>query len=126
VLKVDGMKGINDFSRKLRQERRVRPDTVLEIKRSVYGIPDAGQSFSMFMQSLHMKKCQMVQSDMDPCVFYKIYESEIDENGNGGLVTDYLIVITWVDDCCYFGTSKLVNEYERVIGENYKCTFEGK
>jgi hypothetical protein len=126
VLKLDGMKGIKDFSRKLRQERRVRPDTVLEIKRSVYGIPDAGQSFSMFMQSLHMKKCQMVQSDMDPCVFYKIYESEIDEHGNGGLVTDYLIVITWVDDCRYFGTSKLVNEYERVIRENCKCTFEGK
>jgi hypothetical protein len=68
----------------------------------------------------------MVQSDMDPCVFYKIYESEIDEHGNGGLVTDYLIVITWVDDCRYFGTSKLVNEYERVIRENCKCTFEGK
>ena len=27
---------------KMRNERRLRPDTVLEIKRSVYGIPDAG------------------------------------------------------------------------------------
>jgi hypothetical protein len=126
VLKDDGIKGIKDFSKKLRQERRVRPDTVLELKRSVYGIPDAGQSFSMFMQSLHMKKCQMVQSDMDPCVFYKIYESEKDEHGNGSVVTDYLIAITWVDDCRYFGTSALVSEYEKVIGENCKCTFEGK
>jgi hypothetical protein len=42
VLKVDGMLGIKAFSRKIRNERRLRPDTVLEIKRSVYGIPDAG------------------------------------------------------------------------------------
>jgi hypothetical protein len=116
VLKSDGIKGIKNFSRKIRQERRVRPETVLELKRSVYGIPDAGQSFSMFMQSLHLKKCNMVQSDMDPCPFYKIFENEKDEHGNGGVVTSYLIVITWVDDCRYFGTDDLVQEYERVIG----------
>ena len=55
ILKVDGMQGIKAFSREMRNERRLRPDTVLEIKRSVYGIPDAGQAFSMFMQSLHIK-----------------------------------------------------------------------
>jgi hypothetical protein len=126
VLKSDGIKGIKNFSRKIRQERRVRPETVLELKRSVYGIPDAGQSFSMFMQSLHLKKCNMVQSDMDPCLFYKIFENPKDEHGNGGEVTSYLIVITWVDDCRYFGTDDLVKEYERVIGENCTCTFEGR
>jgi hypothetical protein len=36
------MQGIKAFSRKMGNERRLRPDTVLEIKRSVYGIPDAG------------------------------------------------------------------------------------
>jgi hypothetical protein len=126
VLETEGIKGIKDFSRKLRQERRIRPETVLELKRSVYGIPDAGQSFSMFMQSLHMKKCNMVQSDMDPCLFYKIYESDKDHLGNGGKVTDFLIAITWVDDCRYFGTEKLVIEYERTIQENCKCTLEGR
>jgi hypothetical protein len=126
VVETDGIKGIKEFSRKLRQERRIRPDTVLELKRSVYGIPDAGQSFSMFMQSLHMKKCNMVQSDMDPCLFYKIYESDKDHLGNGGKVTDFLIAITWVDDCRYFGTEKLVYEYERTIKENCKCTLEGR
>ncbi len=66
VLKTDGSKGIKHFSERLRQERRVRPETVLELKRSVYGIPDAGQSFSMYMQSLHLKHCGMVQSGLDP------------------------------------------------------------
>jgi hypothetical protein len=126
VLKEDGMKGIKEFSKQLRQERRIRPETVLELKRSVYGIPDAGQSCSMFMQSLHIKKCNMVQSDMDPCLFYKIYESDKDQFGYGGKVTDFLIAITWVDDCRYFGTEQLVRDYERTISEHCNCTLEGK
>jgi hypothetical protein len=125
VLKTEGMKGIKDFSKKLRQERRVRPETVLELKRSVYGIPDAGQSFSMYMQSLHLKHCGMVQSDLDPCVYYKIIEGKKDDLGNGGEVVDYLLVITWVDDCRYFGTEKLVKQYEETISKHCKCTMEG-
>ncbi len=125
VLKVEGIKGIKDFSKKLQQERRVRPDTVLELKRSVYGIPDAGQSFSMYMQSLHLKQCGMVQSDLNPCVYYKIIEGVKDDLENGGEVVDYLLVITWVDDCRYFGTEKLVKEYEGTISKHCKCTMEG-
>ena len=40
-------------------------------------------------------------------------------------MTDFLVVITWVDDCRYFGTSKMVREYEEVITKNCKCTLEG-
>jgi hypothetical protein len=123
ILKADGMQGIKAFSRKMRNERRMRPDTVLEIKRSVYGIPDAGQAFSMFMQSLHIKKCGMVQSDIDPCIYYKIMENSDPESVNA--VTGFLLVITWVDDCRYFGTSELVKEYEATITNNCKCTMEG-
>jgi hypothetical protein len=99
LLKADGMQGIKAFSRKMRNERRMRPDTVLEIKRSVYGISDAGQAFSMFMQSLHIKKCGMVQSDIDPCIYYKIMENSDPESENA--VTGFLLVIMWVDDCRY-------------------------
>ncbi len=77
------MAGIKAFGRKMRQERRerrVRPKTVLQVKRSVYGIPDAGQAFSMFMQSLHIKKCGMVQCELDPCVYFKIMESQTSSN----------------------------------------------
>ena len=88
---------------------------MLKLKRSVYGIPDAGQSFSMYMQSLHLKHCGMVQSDLDPCMYYKILTKEKDHLRNGGEVTDFLIVITWVDDCRYFGTDKMVKEYEASI-----------
>ncbi len=39
----------------------------------------------------------------------------------------FLLVITWVDDCRYFGTTDLlvVEEYEKAITDNCKCTMEG-
>ncbi len=46
------------------------------------------------------------------------------ENTKGN-VTDFLIVISWVDDCRYFGTANLVTEYETIISSNCKCTMEG-
>jgi len=115
----EGIKSVKDFARRMKRERRERPKTILRLNKSVYGIPDAGQSFSMFMQGLHLKHCKMVQSEMDPCVFYKIMEDE------KGIVTSYLIVITWVDDCRFFGTPDLVEEYEKMISKNCKCTLEG-
>jgi hypothetical protein len=56
VLMKDVMAGIKRFSGSVRKERRIRPKWVLQLNRSIYGVPDAGQSFAMFMQSLHLKK----------------------------------------------------------------------
>ena len=120
VLKEQGMQGIQELSRAMKRDRRNRPKSVLKLNKSVYGIPDAGQAFSMFVQGLHKQKCGMMQSEMDPCIFYKIIKDEKTD-----LVQDFLIVITWVDDCRYFGTAALVEEYERVLLENCKCTLEG-
>jgi hypothetical protein len=44
---------------------------------------------------------------------------------NKGKVASYLVVITWVDDCRFFGTTDLVREYEDTISKNCKCTLEG-
>ena len=70
----------------------------------------------MFMQSLHIKKCGMIQSDIDPCIYYKIMES--DDLSKDKVVTGFLLVISWVDDCRYFGTAELVSEYEKAITDN--------
>jgi hypothetical protein len=61
----------------------------------------------------------MIQSEMDPCIFCRIMEDE------KGIVTAYLIVISWVDDCRYFGTDELVSEYESNVVKHCKCTLEG-
>ncbi len=42
------------------------------------------------------------------------------------LVVSYLIVITWVDDCRYFGTDDLVAEYEKNVQKHCKCVLEGE
>jgi len=57
---------------------------------------------------------------MDPCIFFRINKNE-----NANKVTGYLVAITWVDDCRYFGTDDLVEEYEKVLIENCKYTLEG-
>jgi hypothetical protein len=72
------------------------------------------------MTGLHLKHCGLVQAEMDPCVYYKIVEDKM------GMVVGYLIVITWVDDCRYFGTDRLVAEYEANMQQNCKCVLEGE
>jgi hypothetical protein len=126
LLLKDGLAGIKKFSGQMRKERRIRPKTVLKLNRSIYGVPDAGQSFAMFMQALHLKKCGMVQSEMDPCLYYKIIQHDAGgREGKEPTLLEFLIAITWVDDVRYFGTQTLVKEYEKVISANCKCTLEG-
>jgi len=127
VLNKEGIVGIKRFSSSMRKERRIRPKMVLQLNRSIYGVPDAGQSFAMFMQSLHLKKCGMMQSEMDPCIYYKIMQHDSgSDDSDGPVLEEFLLAITWVDDVRYFGTTKLVKEYEATISKNCKCTFEGE
>ena len=91
VLKDEGMVGVKRFARTIRKDRRDKPAEVLRLDKSIYGIPDAGQSFSMYMTGLHLKHCGLVQAEMDPCVYYKIVEDKL------GVVVGYLIVITCAD-----------------------------
>ncbi len=120
VMKEQGIQGIKELAEQMKRDRRDRPKTVLKRNKSVYGIPDAVQAFSMFIQGLHKQKCGLTQSEMDPCIFFKIVK---DEETNA--VEDYLVAIIWVDDCRYFGTAGLVKEYEETLLGNCKCTLEG-
>ena len=92
---------------------------MLELNSAVYGIPDAGQAFAMLMQGLHIKECGMTQCQVDPSIYSKY---ELDEDGK---TKEYLFVITWTDDVRYFGTPKLLAEYERIVQEKIKCKLEG-
>jgi hypothetical protein len=119
-----GMMGIKEFSRQLKKERRWKPENVLLLNRSVYGIPDAGQAFAMFMQGMHIKKCKLTQCEVDPAIYFRIDEGATSLEKDKG-VKDFIIVITWVDDVRYFGTERFVQEYEAAVKENCKCTMEG-
>ncbi len=126
LLQKEGIAGVKRFSGKMKKERRIRPETVLKLKRSIYGVPDAGQSFAMFMQSLHIKTCGMVQLEIDPCIYYKIMQRDVEnEIDNEPILEEFMLAIKWVDDVRYFGTDRLVSEYEKTIQQNCKCILEG-
>jgi hypothetical protein len=126
IMDEKGIKGVKEFSRQQKKERRWKPDTVLELKSSTYGIPDAGQAFAMFMQGMHIKKCGLTQCEVDPAIYFRIEEDETAPNKKDGKVKDFLIAITWVDDVRYFGSDKFVHDYEEAIKRNCKCTMEGE
>jgi hypothetical protein len=68
----------------------------------------------------------MVQSELDPCIFYKIMQRNGVENlDEEPVLEEFLIAITWVDDVRYFGTERLVKDYESTIQKHSKCTLEG-
>jgi hypothetical protein len=123
IKKDQGTRGIKEFSRQMKKERRWRPTKVLELKSSTYGIPDAGQAFAMFMQGLHIKKCGLTQCEVDPAIYFRIEEDM--PNGKDKKVKNFIIAITWVDDVRYFGTDQFVKEYEEAVSKNCKCTMEG-
>ena len=69
----------------------------------------------------------MVQSELDPCIYYKIMRRyNVNEPEGDPILQEFLLAITWVDDVRYFGTERLVKEYESTIAQHCKCTFEGE
>ncbi len=50
---------------------------------------------------------------------------ENDDPESNNAVTGFLLIITWVDDWRYFGTTELVEEYEKASTDKCKCTIEG-
>ena len=84
----EGEGGVKRFSKNMKRETRTNPSTVLQLKTAVYGIPDAGQAFSMFMQSLHIKKAGMTQCQVDPSIYMKV------ETKEGGGISGYMVAIT--------------------------------
>jgi hypothetical protein len=84
-VKEEGIESFRKMARDLKKERRDRPKKVLKLKKSIYGIPDAGQAFSMFVQGLLTKGCGLTQSEMDPCIFYKINTDDTTKKVTGYL-----------------------------------------
>jgi hypothetical protein len=78
----------------------------------------------MFMQGLHIKKCGLTQCEVDPAIYFKIETQSVSGNEEAR-VKEFLIAITWVDDVRYFGTERLVKEYEENVTKHCKCTMEG-
>jgi len=115
-----GDAGLAAFVSQHRPNRKVRPKRAWRLNSAVYGVPDAGQAFAMLMQDVHINKCGLTQTEVDPSIYVRV---DTDDNG---AVVDYLICITWTDDVRYFGTDAAVKRYEGTVQQHLKCTLEGE
>ena len=151
VVETEGPEGLKKFITAQRKEARDKPDEVLELLKSVYGIPSSGHSFSMLMRGTHTDKCGLHQTETDPSIYIKMVcvEGEQDKGSNDGrpadarevecigengstkvhcadgTVIEFLVVIVWTDDVRYFGTDDLRMQYEADIKKNLRVDFEG-
>ena len=150
LVQNEGPAGLKKFIAENRRSTRKNPEHVLELLKSVYGIPSSGNSFAMLMKSTHVEKCGVHQTQTDPSIYIKIICEDageatdeniganskravecIGENGASkvhcvdGNVVEFLVIIIWTDDVRYFGTDELRLQYEADIKSNLRVDFEG-
>jgi hypothetical protein len=73
----------------------------------------------MLFQAAHVKHCGLTLSEVEPSLYLKL---EVDENDN---VIEWMIATIWTDDIRYFGTDKILDEYEKELGKHIKVKLLG-
>ncbi len=73
----------------------------------------------MLFQAAHVKHCGLTLSEVEPSLYLKM---EVDENDK---VTEWMIVTIWTDDVRYFGTDKMLDEYEKELVKHIKVKLLG-
>ena len=114
----EGPEGLKRLCRRMSNTKGQR--SVWELRKAVYGVPDAGNAFAGLMSGTMVEKCKMNRARVDPSIYIRIEE---DSNKK---VVDYVIAITWTDDVRYFGTDSGVANYESTMLANLKCKTEGE
>lgn len=95
---------------------------VLKLKKSLYGLPEAGRCWYIKLCNI-LKDCGMMPCKCDPCVFKR------------GRDEDFLIITFYVDDCLIIGknvnlVNELINQLKhyitiKEISDQDKVTFLG-
>ena len=86
------------------------------LSKSIYGTKIASlawfQDFSTWLEN--NKKMQFIRSEIDPCLF-------IHRNKN-----EYLFLIIYIDDCCYFGSNTSIEKlFEESIQNRFNLELQG-
>jgi hypothetical protein len=119
LVEKEGEAGLKKFASAHKKESRVNPKTCYKLNSSIYGAPSANHEWEMLFQAAHVKHCGMTLSEVEPSLYLKI---EVDENDN---VTEWMIATIWTDDVRYFGTDKMLDEYEKELGKHIKVKLLG-
>ena len=118
LVEQGGPQALKRLCRKMKNTKGQR--SVWELRRAVYGVPDAGQAFAGLMTGVMVNDAGMKQAEVEPSIYIRIEE---DDNGN---LLDYVIAITWTDDVRYFGTDAGVKKFQDTMCEKLKCEVEGE
>jgi hypothetical protein len=119
LIEKDGEQGLKSFSAAHKRESRVNPKTCYQLNSSIYGAPSANHEWDMLFQGAHVGKCGLTLSEVEPSLYVKMTTDDRDE------VVEWMIATIWTDDVRYFGTNKMLDEYEKEIQKHIKVKFLG-
>ena len=109
------------------QKRSEKYKRIWRLDSAIYGVPDSGSCFAMFLQNVLVNKMEITQCDVEPSIYYKTeyytHEELLNQEGSKWtqtqlkaedpkVVKGYLIICTWTDDLRYFGTAYMMQWFE--------------
>jgi hypothetical protein len=119
LIEKEGDQGLKKFAAAHKRESRVNPTTCYQLNSSIYGAPSANHEWEMLFQDAHVNKCGLTLSEVEPSLFVKM---KVDAEDN---VVEWMIATIWTDDVRYFGTDKMLDEYEVEIQKHIKVKLLG-
>jgi hypothetical protein len=119
LVSKEGPQGLKKFAAEQKRMTRTNPETCYKLNSCIYGAPSANHEWDMLFQHAHVNVCGLTLSEVEPSLYVRL---ETDGNDN---VKEWLIAKIWTDDVRYFGTDKLVADYEAKIAKAVKVKFLG-
>jgi hypothetical protein len=117
LIEKEGEEGLRKFAAAHKREPRANPKSCYRLNSSIYGAPSANHEFEMLFQNVHINKCGLTLSEVEPSLYVKI---QVDENDE---VIGWLLMTIWTDDVRYIGTDNCIKEYEQEVQKHVKVKF---
>ena len=119
LIQKEGEEGLKRFASAHKKESRSNPKLCYKLNSSIYGAPSANHEWEMLFQHAHVNKCGMTLSEIEPSLYIKLVVDDEDH------VVDWIIANIWTDDVRYFGTEKMLRQYEEELQKHIKIKLLG-
>ena len=114
LIDKEGEEGLRKFAAAHKRESRANPESCYQLNSSIYGAPSANHEFEMLFQNVHVNKCGLTLSEVEPSLYVKIQVDKDDA------VVGWLLLTIWTDDVRYIGTDNCIREYEEEVQKHVK------
>ena len=127
LVKRDGIGAL----RKLIKEQKASEEykEVWKLLSAIYGVPDAGHAFTMFVQGILVNDLGITQSEVAPTVYFKYEYYAVGELGpehtSSTTVKNWIIICIWTDDFRYFGSDGYIQWFEATAPTKMKLKLLG-